>query len=276
MKKWMNAGTTYCYNNISFDIEYCRKYGFDAIELKYNRIKNIDCATLKCELKEQNVEVGGIGAIKLPVGVPKKILDGYMEKLNDMCEIASLIGDPYILVNMCDVAEKEYSIANVDGAMECISNFVKVTKRYDKRIALEVTGFDAKMPFHFSDAIQIVNSFRNDGVGLIMDLYHLCGMKEKVSDFYPLHKEDIIVVHVSDGFFNADGSYSDAKRCYPGQGEFDLEKYYKIIRDIKYDGPVSIEVFNAQSGDCNMETCYFQSYNALDDAAKNILWGKVI
>ena len=41
-------------------------------------------------------------------------------------------------------------------------------------------------------------------------------------------------------------SWSRHHRCFPGQGQLDLDQFMERLRQTGYDGPLSLEIFNDQ------------------------------
>ena len=58
--------------------------------------------------------------------------------------------------------------------------------------------------------------------------------------------EKLWLVHVDDGPNLPPPTLTDPDRVYPGLGVMPLPSYFEVLRELGYDGPISIELFNQE------------------------------
>ncbi len=256
MEKWMNQGTTLCYNDVEKDIIYCHKYGFDAIELKYNMIKNYDMDTLKWQLKKNHVKVGALGAVSLPVyeDYDKKL---QMEKkIEHMCQIAVAIECENIVV-IPPYRKQECIWEDEDSEIiSLLENYLKIAEEYGRKLAFEVLGFHNATVNTFQEGLKVIRTLASENIGLILDFYHFFSGNMDKGEIKKAKANEIFIVHVNDGKKNMYGKYLDDERLWPGEGEFAIEDLIQILKEMNYSGPISLETYRQEGWEFDMEECY--------------------
>lgn len=256
MRCWMNQGTTMCFNNIEKDIEYCCKYGFESIELKYNLICNFDMVWIKDLLQSSNVRAGSIGAIQLPIMQGKEVKIKAEEKLNIICECANVLQSEFIVVIPPRGMESEDWHIIEEDAVRILEKYSSIAAGYHVKLAMEVMGFSDAYINTIERGLKIVEQVGKNNLGIIYDFYHVLGMRDLEQVILRTVSENIFIVHVNDGIKCSIGKYQDNNRLWPGDGDVDIVKQIGMLKSIGYNGPFSMEVYQPQPWNCDMQECY--------------------
>ena len=268
--KWMNQGTTMRYQSVEGDISYCQQYTFDAIELKYNLIKDCNISNLKELIVEKNVKIGAIGSLCMPFFYENYVIDQTKNKLLKMCEIAEQLECMYI--TLFPSRGKTGNKKNVyKMAHQLIADYIKIVERYNVCLAFEVMGFKDSYINDFYQGLEIIRDFHDtDKIKMILDCYHYRGMNLDNDSLQNVHANEIAIVHINDGMQHPIGVFDDDERLWPGEGELDSKGMLHALKLINYDGPVSIEVFNKNKWDFDMEECYRLASEKMDSFLNNL------
>lgn len=256
MHCWMNQGTTMCYKNTEKDIECCNRYEFEAIELKYNLICGLDEKKIKELLKKNEVRVGSIGAIQLPVLQEEDARQKGEKKLRDICRYADVLDSKYIIViPPRGIIDTEW-FRIAEDAINILEKYSDIAKEYNVKLALEIMGFRDSYIRTIKDALFIVHMVQKQNVGLVYDFYHALGMEDLGQAISEVKPDIISIVHINDGKTCIEGDYIDENRLWPFDGDIDIDKQIGMLQKIGYKGPFSMEVYQRQAWLFNIEECY--------------------
>lgn len=84
-----------------------------------------------------------------------------------------------------------------------------------------------------------------NNVGLLVDCFHLQAAGEGMNAVAHIPSDKIVHVHLNDCAEKEMIKVQDFERVLPGEGVIDTKTFIKQIREKGYQGPVSLEVFNA-------------------------------
>lgn len=256
MRSWMNQGTTMCFNNIEKDIEYCSKYGFESIELKYNLICNLDMKWIRDLLQSSNICAGSVGAIRLPVMQGKEAELKTEERLKIFCECANVLQAEFIVVIPSRGRESEDWHMIEEDAVRILEKYSSIASGYNVKLAMEVMGFSDAYINTIERGLKIVGQVGKNNLGIIYDFYHVLGMGDLEHIILKAVLESIFIVHVNDGIRCNTGEYQDDNRLWPGDGDVDVVKQISMLKSIGYNGPFSMEVYQSQPWAYDIQECY--------------------
>ena len=121
-----------------------------------------------------------------------------------------------------------------EQAEEQIVDFLQFTadaaEKYGIQVNVEgLNGTECNMIHSLLDANRYVERLNRANVSLLADFYHMQMENEPLAHLIEV-KEQLNYVHVA-----------DMNRYYPGSGNYPFQALMKTLREINYDGPVSIE-----------------------------------
>lgn len=111
------------------------------------------------------------------------------------------------------------------------------------RLALEFQA-RAVLPNNLQSAAALVADCGEPNLGICLDMFHYTTGPSKPEDLGHLSAENLFHVQLCDMAGPLRELATDADRILPGDGEFSLEPLIARLREIHYDGAVSIELMN--------------------------------
>lgn len=252
----MNQGTTMKYNDVEKDFLFCNKYGFSAIELKYNMVRDYSDEYIKKLSNNNNVAIGSLSGIMLPVLQAKNIRQQCKIRFDNMCNFAKKVNASYIVAYPARGKTSENKDLIEDDIVNILKEYSDIAEEYDIKIALEVIGYKDSYLSKISDGLKIINIIRRECIGLVYDFYHMYGAEDLGKAICLAENNNIFIVHIGDGHKCRCGDYLDAGRLWPGEGNAGIGDQLEILKEIQYTGPCSIEVYNSIPWEFDMETCY--------------------
>jgi sugar phosphate isomerase/epimerase len=118
------------------------------------------------------------------------------------------------------------------------------------RFALEFLG-----PKHiYAGKIEFIHTMREglmladaigSGAGVMVDTFHWYTSGSTVEELRAMPDESIVHVHMNDAPDRPREEQKDGERLLPGDGIIDLKGFLGVLRQKRYDGPLAVEVFNA-------------------------------
>jgi sugar phosphate isomerase/epimerase len=82
--------------------------------------------------------------------------------------------------------------------------------------------------------------------GLLVDCFHLHASAETMGAVSNISLDKIVHVHLNDCTEKRIVDVKDGERVLPGEGVIDTKAFVESLRSRGYEGPVSLEVFNAE------------------------------
>ncbi|SRR6266498_4235856 len=120
-------------------------------------------------------------------------------------------------------------------------------KRHEATITYEIMPFDVNAPT-FDAGLEIVTSVGADNGGLALDFWHLGKFGVEPERLREIPRRYLSYVELSDGQVANMPDHTDETinhRKLPGEGEFDVRGYVRVLRSLGYDGPWGVEVISA-------------------------------
>jgi len=118
-------------------------------------------------------------------------------------------------------------------------------KRRNLRIGYEALAWGRVVNL-YSQAWSIVKRANHPHLGLILDSFHTLSLRDDPSGIAAIPGEKIFFLQLADAPLLAMDVLQWARhyRCFPGQGQFDLENFLEQVLLAGYIGPISLEIFN--------------------------------
>ena len=217
--------------------------GFDAIEPWIEELEAHEKAG--GSLEELGAQIRDLGlSVQGAIGFAPWILgetDGYEQARRDMELVAKVGGTlmaapPMGAVEMVDLPLQ--TIAQRYGKLCAIGREVGV------RPLVEVWGFSQTLS-RLGDAVWIAVESGADNAGVLADVYHLYKGGSPIEGLRQLNARALPLFHVNDYPAIAPAEINDADRVWPGDGIAPLAATFDVLREIGFDGFVSLELFNS-------------------------------
>ncbi len=214
--------------------------GFAGIEPMIAGRYQLDAARIKELLLEHNQTLFGVrtGGIALKHHVffndqddtrKKEAIDRFI----DMTHYLAQFGTPRLLVgliqgNLMDGQDRNEAFANIKRALlEC----ARIAASHNMEIDLEaVNRFEVNHHNTASHARDFIKDIGAGNIRLLVDTFHM-NIEEDIIDA-SMRGIKPILGHVH---------LADSNRKVPGKGHFDFESFFRTLKEIGYDGSLTIE-----------------------------------
>jgi 4-hydroxyphenylpyruvate dioxygenase len=178
------------------------------------------------------------GGLLLSQGDQRKAHYDHFRKRLDLCQqfgigIMLVVAD---FVQRVDQTALERAVVSLRQAAQWAAGF-------DVRLALEFRGSDTFCA-SLDSALALVEQCGESNVGVDFDVFHYYTGPSKFEDLNLLSLERLAFVQVSDLAGVPRELATDADRVFPGDGDFRLGPILQRLREIGYDGWVSLELMN--------------------------------
>jgi 2-keto-myo-inositol isomerase len=171
------------------------------------------------------------------------------EKANTMnliaryAKMADHLSCPFIVVvpspRPAGATDKEVLDESVRVLREISDRF----REYKVRFAFEFLGFRWCSVSTMEEDFAIVMAVNRENIGLVLDTFHFYAGGSSVGAIRDVDPEKIFILHVNDAEKLPKPDLQDAHRLLPGEGVIPLAEILSSLKDIHYDGPVSLEMF---------------------------------
>lgn len=134
-------------------------------------------------------------------------------------------------------------------------------QHHQATLTYELMPFDDNVP-DLDTVLSIVQNAPPNG-GIALDFWHLGKLGITPEDLRRIPPERLLYVELSDGQLEnmADGSRETTMyRKLPGEGEFDVRGYIKVLQELGYPGPWGVEVLSVELRALPLPVMYDRTY----------------
>jgi sugar phosphate isomerase/epimerase len=165
-----------------------------------------------------------------------------LHALRGRLEMCQALGAPALVV-LPGVAGPAGSLDSYDVAAEGLARCGELAEPYGVSLAIEfLKGSD--FVGSLRTATDVARRTGRENVGVLFDTFHFYTGISKMADIARMESGELLLVHLNDCPDVPREAATDKMRVLPGDGIFPLAEMLGAIRDIGYDGYVSLEVFS--------------------------------
>jgi 2-keto-myo-inositol isomerase len=236
--------------DLSGDIQAASKAGYDLIEIWAKKMEAYFYGHTLDDLKKL-MEKAGLKPLAIN-SVEFITFNSSWEKINTLnlitryAEMADRLGCPYLVLvpspRPPGVADKEVFEESVNVLLEISDRF----KKSKVRFAFEFLGFNWCSVSTLERDYKIVKAVDRDNIGLVLDSFHFYAGGSSISSIKDVDRQKIFIFHINDAGNLPKAQLQDAHRLYPGEGVIPLKEIVSQLKEIRYDGPVSLEMFRPE------------------------------
>ena len=122
--------------------------------------------------------------------------------------------------------------------LDFFKKLIPIAKKYNTKIAIENLPFlGGENFFSPSNTLKLVNVLNDDSVVMCLDTGHFNIFKEDIYDFLVNAKGKVQCFHIHDNYGDTDA------HNFIHDGTFNWNKFAKALKDIKFEGVLSLETF---------------------------------
>jgi 4-hydroxyphenylpyruvate dioxygenase len=220
--------------------------GFDGIELFESDLLTFNGTprVVREMVRDVGLEFVAFQPFRDFEGMPDAQRSQNLERAERKFDLMGELGTDLMLVcsNVSPLA-----LGGLDRAAE---DFFELGERAAKR-GIRV-GFEAlawgRHISDYRDAWEVVRRANHPNIGTILDTFHILAKGLEVNSMASIPKEKIFLVQVADAPTLEMGvlPWSRHFRNFPGQGRLPLDAFMRSLEAIRYDGFLSLEIFNDQ------------------------------
>lgn len=244
MKPCLSQATTMP-TTFADDIEAYASAGVTAVEVWLTKLETAikergtdELIRLTNDKSVQLVAASYQGGLLLSQGDARK---AHFEHFKNRLQLCEQFGIGTMLL-VADFATKVTS-TDLERAVVSLTQAAQWAAGFGVRLALEFRGGDTFCSC-LDTALHLVELCREPNVGVNFDLFHFYKGPSKVEDLERLTRQNLAFVQISDVAGVPRELMSDSDRILPGEGDFRPGPLLTRLRDIGYDGFVSLELMN--------------------------------
>jgi 4-hydroxyphenylpyruvate dioxygenase len=227
-------------------IDAISQAGFDGIEIFENDLIAYSGSTteLAQKLTEKHLNVEAYQPFRDFEGMPEPLRSRAFDRAERKFDLMDKIGADLLMV--CSNVSPQ-SLGGIGRAANDLHELGERAARRGMRIAYEALGW-GKHINDYRDSWEIIRQVDHPSVGLCLDTFHIFSRNTEIRTLLKIPGDKIFLVQVADApKLSMDPlSWSRHHRCFPGQGELNLENFMKNLADTGYDSVLSLEIFNDQ------------------------------
>ena len=238
-------------------IDYAHQYGFEAVVPNagyLGKLSDSQLQELQSELKSKRLVFSAAG---MPVDFRKDDAR-FQQGLKSLPASASALqraGVTRIGTWLMPTHDELTYNANFKQHVTRLKEISKVLSDHGLRFGLEYVGpktlwSSKKHPFIHTmpEAQELISAIDVKGVGLILDSWHWYTAHESKADILALTNDEIVAVDLNDApaGLKIDEQIDQQRELPMSTGVIDLSSFLNALNQIRYDGPVRAEPFNAE------------------------------
>jgi sugar phosphate isomerase/epimerase len=218
------------------EIEIIKSRGADFIELAVTEIVNSNIERLKNLLDESHLRAYSFNVFlpgDLPITGPSVDEERIQDYIREALKRVNLLGGKMIVFGSGRARSIPEGFSK-EKASEQIVAFLRLVSRYaqgyDIKIAIEpLNKKESNIINTTLEALEFAKIVNNPYIGVLMDTYHADIEMEPLSNLEKV-KDKLYHLHIA-----------DKGRIAPGKGDYDFKSLFNFLKDIGYNGSISIE-----------------------------------
>lgn len=174
------------------------------------------------------------------------------EKINTMnliqryAEIADRLSCPYIVLVPSPRPQGVSDSGVFEESVKVLREISNKFKKYKVKFAFEFLGFSWCSVSTLEQDFEIVKAVNRKNIGMVLDTFHFYAGGSTLDSIQKVARDKIYILHINDAEDLPRSGLQDAHRLFPGEGVIPLREIMARLKEIHYDGPVSIEMFRPE------------------------------
>ena len=233
-------------------LDLARDAGFQGADVNLGDAAKLGAEAVKALFAERGLKMGGWG---FPVNWQgsQTEFEESLAKLPAQAKLAAELGcfrTATWMPSWSDHRNRREQFQFVTSRFRAIA---EILKEHGHRLGLEFigprtlrAGKNHGFVYTMDGMLTLCDAIGTGNVGLLFDGWHWYTSQSTLDDVRHLSAEDVVYVHVNDAPTGVDVlDQLDNQRCLPGEtGVIPNGELLRILNEIGYDGPVTVEPFN--------------------------------
>ncbi len=258
-----------CYNEacgrdcstLETDLRLCEELGFDYIEIRLDMLSRYLWTHTMGELRNWFAShrlkphalnavylQGGLLSERASAGENQKFLEQFCFALYAAEELGSgavIVVPPFSLDGGPYQGEREEAEAD---CVRMLSHLGRLAEERGIRLCFEIVGLRKSAVRTMDAAKRVVEAVNLPNVGYVVDSYNLY-LYHQMNDFSgmaSLGLERLFAAHINNADLVPEEEMAQSCRRFPDQGVVNLDNYLRALREMGYDGMISVETFRPE------------------------------
>ncbi|MGQ9780220.1 MAG: sugar phosphate isomerase/epimerase family protein [Bacillota bacterium] len=223
--------------------------GFKWVELRIPKVEEYllthPAGEFRALLRSEGVKVATLNALEFFSLVPEENYGFMKAKAEKAAALCQLIDCEWLIV----VPSRKNNLTReeiVEMTARRLELLAEAAQKYGVKLLFEFIGFPDFSVTDLSTAYKIAKTVRRHEIKLVIDTFHFFVGGTTLEDLKKTPGKDIGLVHVNDFPDRPLAELTDAMRVLPGMGRADLRSIMRGLKEIGFDGLVSLELFNEE------------------------------
>lgn len=217
---------------------------FDGIELFENDFINYNgsATDLRSIASDLGLSIDLYQPFRDFEGMPDAQFQRSLDRAERKFDLMNELGVPMLLV--CSNTSP-LSIADNDLSAAHLYELAERAAKRNIRIGYEALAWGRHVKL-YRQAWEIVKKANHPHLGLILDSFHTLSLNDDPAGIANIPGDKIFFLQMADAPRMGLDVLQWARhfRCFPGQGQFDVENFLQQVLLAGYNGPLSLEIFN--------------------------------
>jgi 2-keto-myo-inositol isomerase len=239
------------HTSLEQDVAIAARTGYEFLEIRSDKLEKYLTTNTVDDLREvfrsHRIRPLSINSVEEPFFRSRSEEEVLLKKFGQWVDIAAQIQCPYIVVvpnqGVSDMPDLETIRRE---AVRMLRILAELAEKSGVKVAFEFLGFRDCMVNTLEQAETIRRETAKDSVGLVVDAFHFHAGGSRLADLHELDPSNLYIFHINDAENRPKDSLTDAHRLFPGLGVIPLREMLHALREIGYDGPVSVELFRPE------------------------------
>lgn len=233
------------------DLHYCKKYGYDAIELRIDKLrdylKRYTVDDLSDHLQSHGLKPYSLNSIEGVTFIDEKCYVKLKEDLDFLCKVGNKIDcDTIVVVPSFEVGD--YTVSQIkEESIRVLNEIADHVEQYNLRLAFEFIGHPGCSVNTFNQCYDIIKEINRESVGMVLDFFHFYSLGSSIYDLKRADVSKIFIVHIDDAEDLPRGTLEESKhRLFPGDGVINIGEILQTLNKMGFKGTISIELFREE------------------------------
>jgi D-psicose/D-tagatose/L-ribulose 3-epimerase len=223
-----------------------KRHGFDGVEVPLFRPADFALADIRKGLEQNGLECticsvipGGLSIISDDAAVRQKTRTHMEDCIKTAAEVGAKIMAGPLYSPVGYLPGRRRTTDEWKWAVECYQSLGPVLDRHHVTIAIEpLNRFETYFLNTAADAVALCDQINHPNVGILFDTFHANIEEKSIAAGYRAVARHLKHVHTCEN-----------DRGIPGSGHVEWKEVFQALRDIRYDGWLTIESFGFALGE---------------------------
>lgn len=222
--------------DIEYSFQRLKRYGYDGIEFAAEPYKT-DQDRMVALLKKYDMSCTSLCGIfpeerDLTSDRPETVI----QYIKDSVDFAVKVGAPYMIVVPSPVGRTQIPAGCCfdslwENAVKNIRTAAEYAASRNVRLAIEaINRYETYFANTLTKAYKLVKEINHPAVGIMADMFHMSLEENNIGASLRMIADELMHVHIADNTREA-----------AGLGSTDFKEMFYVLRDIGYDGPLTME-----------------------------------